>query len=103
MKKAGVLSLQTGTPVSNSMAEMYTMMRFLEPDYLIENNIRSFDEWAAMFAHIETNMEVDQSLGQKWKQVTRFSKFNNLPELMKLYQNVADIQFAGISGYLLPK
>ena len=101
-EKGGGLVFATGTPVSNSMAEMYTMMRFLEPDYLIENNIRSFDEWAAMFAHIETNMEVDQT-GQKWKQVTRFSKFNNLPELMKLYQNVADIQTADMLDLPTPE
>ncbi|GAB2022323.1 hypothetical protein RyT2_13970 [Pseudolactococcus yaeyamensis] len=92
-EKGGGVVFATGTPVSNSMAEMYTMMRYLEPDVLESNRISSFDEWAALFAQIESNMEVDQT-GQKWKQVIRFSKFNNLPELMKLYQTVADIQTA---------
>lgn len=89
--QGGGVVFATGTPISNSMAEMYTMMKYLMPELLAQENISNFDEWASTFGEIETRMEVDQT-GQKWKSVSRFAKFHNVTELLNLFGQVADTQ-----------
>lgn len=81
----------TGTPVSNSLSELYIMMRYLEPHVLEGMGIYSFDEWVSIFAEVTASMELDTS-GQGYKVVQRLSKYHNLPELMSLYRLVADIK-----------
>ncbi|AYG01134.1 N-6 DNA methylase [Lactococcus allomyrinae] len=98
----GGVVFATGTPVSNSMAELYTMMKYLMPRELRDYGISNFDEWASAFGEIETKNEVDQT-GQKWKPVSRFSRFNNLPELMNLFSTVADIQTAEMLNLPTPE
>lgn len=83
----------TGTPISNSMAEMYTMQKYLQPEKLKELGIYHFDSWAANFGEIETAMELAPE-GENYREKTRFAKFVNLPELIKLYREVADVQMA---------
>jgi N12 class adenine-specific DNA methylase len=97
----GGVIFATGTPVSNSMAEIYTMMKYLEPDVLEDHQIRNFDEWVSVFARIHTKMEVDQT-GQKWKPVSRL-ELQNVPELMTLFRNVADIQTAEMLNLPTPE
>lgn len=80
----------TGTPVSNSLTELYAVQRFLAPDELKEAGIYSFDSWAATFAKIESTFELDAS-AQKYQAVSRFSQFNNLPEISNAYLNFSDI------------
>ena len=81
----------TGTPVSNTMAEMYTMMRYLMPDRLKSLGIGSFDEWASTFGETIDTFEMAPE-GNKFRLKTRFAKFYNLPELMSIFRQVADIQ-----------
>jgi len=81
----------TGTPVSNSMTELYTMMRYLEPSKLENMGIDSFDAWASTFGETTTGFELRPE-GKGFQRKTRFAKFNNMPELMALFQNVADIK-----------
>ena len=81
----------TGTPVSNSMTELYTMMRYLEPSKLEKMGIDSFDAWASTFGETTTGFELRPE-GKGFQRKTRFAKFNNMPELMALFQNVADIK-----------
>ena len=80
----------TGTPVSNSLTELYAIQKYLAPDELKAQGIYSFDAWAATFAKIDTTFELDAS-AQKYKPVTRFSEFENLPEIANSYLNFADI------------
>ncbi|XER93098.1 SNF2-related protein (plasmid) [Campylobacter fetus] len=80
----------TGTPVSNSLTELYAIQKYLAPDELKTQGIYSFDAWAATFAKIDTTFELDAS-AQKYKPVTRFSEFENLPEIANSYLNFADI------------
>ena len=88
----GVVFL-TGTPVSNSMTEMYTMQTYLQPTTLKELGMPFFDNWAANFGETVTSMELAPS-GQGYRAKTRFAKFTNLPELMTLYRSFADVQTA---------
>jgi|GEM_PF-2465220 len=81
----------TGTPVSNSMCEMYTMMRYLQPDVLKNLGIEHFDNWQGVFGEIENKMEMTPE-GSGFRIRDRFSKFHNLPELMTQFKLVADIQ-----------
>ena len=81
----------TGTPVSNSMTELYTMMRYLEPSKLKKMDIDSFDAWASTFGETTTGYELRPE-GKGFQRKTRFAKFNNMPELMALFQEVADIK-----------
>lgn len=99
--EGGGVVFATGTPVSNSMAEIYTMMKYLEPEMLEKHHIRNFDEWASVFARINTKMEVDQT-GQKWKPVSRL-ELQNVPELMTLFRNIADIQTAEMLNLPTPE
>ncbi len=81
----------TGTPISNSMSEMYTMQSYLQPTALVENGTTFFDGWAADFGETITSMELAPS-GQGYRARTRFAKFTNLPELLTMYRSFADVQ-----------
>ena len=84
----------SGTPVSNSMTELYTMMRYLQTDLLKECDINHFDEWAADFGEVKTNYELKPESDGKYQLKTRFAKFTNLPELMGMFKEAADIRTA---------
>lgn len=92
----------TGTPVSNSMAEMYTMQRYLQYDTLERLELTHFDSWAAQFGETVTSMELKPE-GKGFQQKTRFANFYNLPELMSVFKEVADIQTADMLGLPVPK
>lgn len=81
----------TGTPISNSMSEMFVMQRFLQNKTLKENGIYHFDSWAANFGEVTTSVELAPE-GTGYRMRNRFSKFINLPELMTMFKNIADIQ-----------
>ena len=81
----------TGTPISNSMTELYTMQRYLQPDRLREEGFASFDSWAANFGQTVLSMELKPE-GKGFQEKQRFSKFFNLPELMSLFKEIADIR-----------
>ena len=83
----------TGTPVSNSMAELYTMQRYLQYSGLKENSLEHFDNWASTFGETVTAIELATE-GTGYRVKTRFAKFHNLPELMSMFKEVADIQTA---------
>lgn len=83
----------TGTPVSNSMAELYTMQRYLQYAGLKENSLEHFDNWASTFGETVTAIELAPE-GTGYRAKTRFAKFHNLPELMSMFKEVADIQTA---------
>lgn len=83
----------TGTPVSNSMTELYTMMRYLQADRLREMDMQNFDAWAANFGESVTAIELAPE-GTGYRAKTRFSKFFNLPELMNVFKEAADIKTA---------
>lgn len=81
----------TGTPISNTMSEMYTMQRFLQPDYLKSIGVYNFDDWASTFGQTVSALELAPE-GNRYRIKTRFAKFNNIPELMTGFSLVADIQ-----------
>ncbi|MBR3325264.1 MAG: DEAD/DEAH box helicase family protein [Clostridia bacterium] len=81
----------TGTPVSNTMAELYTMQRYLQYDELKRNELEHFDNWASTFGETITAVELAPE-GTSYRAKTRFARFHNLPELMALFKEVADIQ-----------
>ena len=83
----------TGTPVSNSMVELYTMQRYLQYDDLVKAGLENFDNWASIFGETITAIELDTT-GSGYRAKTRFAKFHNLPELMSLFKQVADIKTA---------
>ena len=92
----------TGTPISNSMVEMYTIQRYLQFDVLGEMGLRHFDEWAASFGETVTAIELSPE-GTGYRAKTRFAKFFNLPELMTIFKQVADIQTADMLNLPVPK
>lgn len=92
----------TGTPISNSMTEMYTMQTYLQPSVLKDTNIMFFDGWAADFGETITSMELAPS-GQGYRARTRFAKFTNLPELLKMYRSFADVQTADMVKLNVPE
>ena len=92
----------TGTPISNSMTEMYTMQTYLQPSALRDLGITFFDGWAADFGETVTAMELSPS-GQGYRARTRFAKFTNLPELLKLYRSFADVQTADMVKLNVPE
>ena len=92
----------TGTPVSNSMAEMYTMQRYLQYKTLEDMELTHFDSWAAQFGETTCSMELKPE-GTGFQQKTRFSNFYNLPELMAMFKEVADIQTADMLDLPVPK
>lgn len=83
----------TGTPVSNSMTELYTMMRYLQHDMLQRNHLTHFDNWASIFGETTTAIELAPE-GTGYRARTRFAKFFNLPELMNIWKEAADIKTA---------
>ena len=87
------ITFATGTPISNSMVELYTMMRYLQFDTLVKNGHRHFDNWAADFGEKVTAMELKPE-GTGFRAKTRFAKFYNLPELINIWKEAADIQTA---------
>ena len=84
------LMFLTGTPISNSIVELYTMQKYTQPEALEQKGINRFDSWASTFGEISSAWELDSS-GINYKVVSRFNKFKNVPELSSLYKNVADI------------
>ena len=92
----------TGTPVSNSMVELYTMMRYLQFDLLEQKGLRHFDSWAAAFGEKVTAVELKPE-GTGFRAKTRFARFFNLPELMAMFKEVADIQTADMLKLPVPK
>lgn len=84
----------SGTPVSNSMTELYTLMRYLQADTLKDLGIEHFDEWAADFGEVVTDYELKPESDGKYQLKTRFAKFTNLPELMAIFKQAADIRTA---------
>lgn len=92
----------TGTAISNSMSELYTMQRYLQFDTLRKYGLESFDAWASTFGETVTAMELAPE-GTGFKMKTRFSKFFNLPELMTMFREVADIQTADMLDLPVPK
>lgn len=84
----------SGTPISNSMCELYTMMRYLQADMLKDCGINHFDEWAADFGEVKTDYELKPESDGKYQLKTRFAKFTNLPELMGMFKECADIRTA---------
>jgi N12 class adenine-specific DNA methylase len=89
----GRVVFATGTPISNTMAEMYTMLRYLGPDLLKERGVDHFDAWAANFAEAVTALELAPD-GSGYRMHTRFAKFINLPELLSMFRTVSDVQTA---------
>lgn len=92
----------TGTPISNSMVELYTMQRYLQYDLLSKFGYLNFDSWAAQYGEIVTAMELAPE-GTGYRMKTRFARFNNLPELMSIFRMCADIQTADMLNLPVPK
>lgn len=92
----------TGTPISNSMVELYTMQRYLQYDLLRKFGYLNFDSWAAQYGEIVTAMELAPE-GTGYRMKTRFARFNNLPELMSIFRMCADIQTADMLNLPVPK
>ncbi|HGQ0871299.1 TPA: helicase-related protein [Streptococcus pneumoniae] len=92
----------TGTPVSNSMTELYTMQRYLQYDTLKKNGLEHFDSWASTFGETQSAFELSPE-GTGYRVKTRFSKFYNLPELMSMFKEVADIQTADMLNLPVPE
>jgi hypothetical protein len=92
----------TGTPISNTLAEMYTMLRYLAPEMLAERNMEHFDSWAANFAESVTSLELAPD-GSGYRMHTRFAKFINLPELLSVFRTVADVQTADMLNLPCPE
>lgn len=89
----------TGTPIANSMAEMYVMQKYLQPGELKEKGLYHFDAWAAAFGETVTAMELAPE-GGSYRQKTRFSKFVNIPELIKMFRKVADVKTIDMLPYI---
>ena len=92
----------TGTPVSNSMVELYSVQRYLQYDTLVRNGLQHFDSWASTFGETVTALELAPE-GTNYRAKTRFAKFYNLPELMQMFKEVADIQTADMLKLPVPK
>jgi N12 class adenine-specific DNA methylase len=100
----GGITFATGTPISNTLVEAYTMQRFLQPEVLKANGIEAFDEWARQYAESVTQMELNNT-GTGYTPVTRFSRIVNVPELVSSLRQTWDIQTASTletNGILVP-
>jgi len=95
MQGGGGVVFATGTPIANSMAEMFTMQRYLQPDDLKKHNLHHFDSWAATFGEPVTAMELSPD-GAGYRLNTRFARFINVPELMQIFRQSADVQTAAM-------
>lgn len=92
----------TGTPISNSMVELYTIQRYLQYNTLVKNNLQHFDSWASTFGETVTAVELTPE-GTGYRAKTRFAKFYNLPELMAMFKEVADIKTADMLDLPVPQ
>ena len=92
----------TGTPISNSMVELYTIQRYLQYNTLVKNNLQHFDAWASTFGETVTAVELTPE-GTGYRAKTRFAKFYNLPELMAMFKEVADIKTADMLDLPVPQ
>jgi len=91
----------TGTPISNSMVELYTIQRYLQYETLVDNSLQHFDAWASTFGETVTAVELTPE-GTGYRAKTRFAKFYNLPELMTMFREVADIKTADMLNLDVP-
>jgi N12 class adenine-specific DNA methylase len=98
----GGVVFATGTPIANSMAEMFTMQRYLQPEELKKHNLHHFDSWAATFGEPVTAMELSPD-GAGYRLNTRFARFINVPELMQMFRQAADVQTAAMLNLPRPK
>jgi SNF2 family DNA or RNA helicase len=98
----GGVVFATGTPIANSMAEMFTMQRYLQPDELKKHYLHHFDSWAATFGEPVTAMELSPD-GAGYRLNTRFARFINVPELMQMFRQAADVQTAAMLNLPRPK
>jgi N12 class adenine-specific DNA methylase len=98
----GGVVFATGTPIANSMAEMFTMQRYLQADQLTKHNLLHFDSWAATFGEPVTAMELSPD-GSGYRLNTRFARFINVPELMQMFRQSADVQTAAMLNLPRPK
>jgi N12 class adenine-specific DNA methylase len=98
----GGVVFATGTPIANSMAEMFTMQRYLQPDELKKHHLHHFDSWAATFGEPVTAMELSPD-GAGYRLNTRFARFINVPELMQMFRQAADVQTAAMLNLPRPK
>jgi hypothetical protein len=94
-ERGGGIVFATGTPISNTIAEMYTLQRYLAPETLAAAGVEHFDAWAANFGETVTGLELAPD-GSGYRMHTRFSKFVNLPELLSMFRSFADVQTADI-------
>ena len=92
----------TGTPISNSMVELYTIQRYLQYNTLVKNGLQHFDAWASTFGETVTAVELTPE-GAGYRAKTRFAKFYNLPELMAMFKEVADIKTADMLALPVPE
>lgn len=92
----------TGTPIGNSMVEFYVMQRYLRPDLLEKAGLQNFDDWASTFGEVVSQLEIKPA-GNGFQMKNRFSKFVNIPELMQMYKEFADIQTADMLKLPVPK
>ena len=92
----------TGTPISNTMCEMYVMQYFLQREALEQMGIHHFDSWAANFGEVTTALELTVE-GSGFRFKSRFNKFTNLPELMNIFREVADVQTSDMVDLDVPK
>ncbi len=96
------VTFATGTPISNTMVEMYNIQRFLDPRGLTDRGIEHFDAWAATFGEVVETMEISPD-GASLRPRSRFAKFNNLPELQQMFRSFADVQTADMLDLPRPK
>src|SRR5581483_6971541 len=96
------VTFATGTPISNTLVELYTMQRFLDPDGLAARGIDHFDAWAATFGEVVEAMEISPD-GKTLKPRNRFAKFVNLPELQQMFRSFADVQTAEMLNLPRPR
>lgn len=96
------VTFSTATPISNTMVEMYTVQRFLDPHGLLARGVEHFDAWAATFGEVVEAMEISPD-GASLRQRSRFARFNNLPELQQMFRSFADVQSAEMLDLPAPK
>ncbi len=101
-ERGGGIVFATGTPISNTMAEMYTLHRYLAPELLEASGVSHFDAWAANFGEAVTSLELAPD-GSGYRMQTRFAKFVNLPELLSQFRTFADIQTADMLNLPRPE